>query len=76
MVFVYSTVSERHGTPWNDSLRRIARPPGTNGREELVVRNVANPISLSCSLAHGNFFGRDHDACHQPAPKLRDIKRN
>lgn len=37
------------------------RPPGTSGWEELVVCNVANPGFLSYGLAHGNFFGHDHD---------------
>ena len=44
--------------PWNNFLRRIARPPDTNGREELVVCNVANPGFLSYGLAHGDFFAR------------------
>jgi hypothetical protein len=67
-------LSNRHVIPRSDSLRRIATPPGTNGREESVVRNVVNPGFLSYGLAHGDFLGHGH-LRQPPVPRLLDIRR-
>jgi hypothetical protein len=56
------SVPEQHVMPSSDSLRQIVRLPGANGREDPVVRNVADGLGfLSFGLAHGDFFGYDHD---------------
>jgi hypothetical protein len=64
-----------HVMPRSYSLRRIARPPGTSGREEPVVRNVANPPFLSYGLAHGDFFAHGHDVNFPGSAACAEIAR-